>query len=226
MDNVKLSPVLWFWLPVAVMAIQAIVELSMPEYFIRWYISEQGPVELGQSLLTFIGFIVAITILRLLDYKTQKWLMAWVGVAAAACFYITLEELSWGQQILHWQTPAEWARINDQNETNLHNTSSWFDQKPRLVLEIGVLIGGIVIPLLRHFKSGLLPSRFAMIYPTDHVVVTALFAFVVKMIDTVDKNLDSIYIFERTSEVGETYLFLFVLIYLLGLRRRIMQNKR
>ena len=67
---------------------------------------------------------------------------------------------SWGQHFLGWESSEFWQDINDQSETNLHNTSSWLDQKPRLILEIGVMVGGIVIPLLIKFKKGLLPARF------------------------------------------------------------------
>lgn len=225
MNDVKLPKSLWLWLPLAIMAVQIAVEVLATDTFAAWYISEQGPVELSQSLIMCIGFVVALLTLRKLNPKTQGWLMAWVGIAALACFYITFEELSWGQQILNWDTPEYWTQFNDQNETNLHNTSSWLDQKPRLVLEIGVLVGGLIIPLLIRFKPAWVPQKFAVIYPTNQLVLTAFIAFAVKLSDQTDKFLESVEIFHRDSEVGETYLFLFVLLYLLMLRRRIMQNK-
>src|SRR3546814_4167282 len=51
------------------------------------------------------------------------------------------EEASWGQHYAGWLTPDNWQALNDQGETNLHNTSSWLDQKPRTLLEIGVIVG-------------------------------------------------------------------------------------
>ncbi|MCB9982820.1 MAG: hypothetical protein H6861_03965 [Rhodospirillales bacterium] len=53
--------------------------------------------------------------------------------------------------------------MNDQNETNLHNISSRFDQKPRLILLVGVVVGGLIIPALQHFKSKRVPQIFASI---------------------------------------------------------------
>lgn len=35
--------------------------------------------------------------------------------------YFGLEEISWGQRIFGWETPAGFAEINYQNETNIHN---------------------------------------------------------------------------------------------------------
>jgi hypothetical protein len=35
--------------------------------------------------------------------------------------------------------------FNDQGENNIHNSSSWFDQKPRAILLLGMILGTIVI---------------------------------------------------------------------------------
>jgi len=56
---------------------------------------------------------------------------AWLGLWVAACVYFAGEEASWGQWWFGWQTPAPLAELNDQGEANLHDISSWLDQKPR-----------------------------------------------------------------------------------------------
>jgi hypothetical protein len=58
-------------------------------------------------------------------------------------FYMAGEEVSWGQWFFMWDTPDTFLEINDQHETNLHNVSSWMDQKPRLLLELWALFGAI-----------------------------------------------------------------------------------
>src|SRR3546814_4054045 len=75
------------------------------------------------------------------------------------------EEASWGQHYAGWLTPENWQALNDQGETNLHNTSSWLDQKPRTLLEIGVIVGGILIPLLALRRPALREGRFALFLP-------------------------------------------------------------
>ena len=40
---------------------------------------------------------------------------------SASCFVVAMEEMSWGQMIFNWQTPAEISLINAQGETNFHN---------------------------------------------------------------------------------------------------------
>ncbi|MGH1399456.1 MAG: hypothetical protein ACRBCT_09615, partial [Alphaproteobacteria bacterium] len=151
------------------------------------------------------------------------WLTLWVGIAALATFYVAVEEISWGQHIFEWGTPDFWQQVNDQSETNLHNTSSWLDQKPRAILLIGVIVGGLIIPLLTRIKPEILPQTFTIIYPSAILSVTAALALLVKIIDKGQDAAD-IVLLSRASEVEELYLFYFVLLYLIILRRRVMQQ--
>jgi|GEM_PF-7054919 len=43
------------------------------------------------------------------------------GLLACASFLIAMEELSWGQWIFKWGTPENLAKVNLQQETNIHN---------------------------------------------------------------------------------------------------------
>ena len=115
--------------------------------------------------------------------RRSPWLFAWVALAALACLYIAGEEASWGQHQLGWVTPAGWNALNDQGETNLHNISSWFDQKPRLLLEVGVVVGGIVIPLAALRWPQIRYGRLGVILPPVLVLPTALLAEVSRMTD-------------------------------------------
>jgi hypothetical protein len=40
---------------------------------------------------------------------------------ALAAFFLVMEEISWGQDLFHWQTPQEVFAGNIENETNIHN---------------------------------------------------------------------------------------------------------
>ena len=52
--------------------------------------------------------------------------------------------MSWGQHLAGWSTPDAIAELNDQQETNLHNMSSWLDQKPRLALELWIVFSALL----------------------------------------------------------------------------------
>jgi hypothetical protein len=72
------------------------------------------------------------------------WLLAW----AAACVYFAGEEISWGQWYFGWTAPDWITPLNDQDETNLHNISSWLDQKPRALVETFIVVAGLVAPIV------------------------------------------------------------------------------
>ncbi len=71
------------------------------------------------------------------------WVLAW----SLAAIYFAGEETSWGQWYFHWDTPELVTRFNDQGETNLHNMSSWLDQKPRALVELFIFVSGFLAPL-------------------------------------------------------------------------------
>lgn len=211
----------WLWVPLVFLALQLVLEFTMAGPDLSRLLSENGPHETLQTLVLLMALIVAVRALFLIDWKTQYWLGGWLGLAAVSCFYVSGEEISWGQHILQWDTPEYWARVNDQQETNLHNTSSWLDQKPRLILEIGVIVGGIVIPLLEKFRKSLLPERFTIIYPPAVLAVTASVVLFFKLSEKLTEGL-GISFYVRVSEVIELGLYYFVLLYLVILMRRIV----
>ncbi len=220
-----LSRFLWLWLPLLWIVAQIGCEIFLGRPGLEWLLSENGLYELLQFAAIFAAFLAACRILWRMDRRAHPWLFAWIAVAALASFYIAGEEISWGQQFLHWSTPEEWAALNDQDETNLHNTSSWLDQKPRWVLQIGMFVGGLLIPLLRRVRPAALPARFSAIYPSDSLAPVAGIAALVKIVNMAARELFGVSLFFRASEVIELYMFYFVLLYLLDFWNRSVKNR-
>lgn len=225
MKNSPVTKIWWLYIPVVAFAVQILIDLTLPYDILVPLHGENGPIELLQFIVISLAFLLASLMVIQFRGKISKWLLAWIGLAAICCFYVAGEEVSWGQHFMDWTTPEFWSDFNDQGETNFHNTSSWLDQKPRLILEIGVLVGGIIIPLLRRYKPSLLPQKFKAIYPDSHVFVIALIALIVKATDKITHGLEMPF-FERASEVIELYLFYFVLLYLIGLRQRFKSDEK
>ncbi len=226
MEQATLHKFWWLWFPLLIGGVQAILEIALPVNILKELHTERGPHELIEFFFVFAGFLVAVRILWEGFSAISKWLKAWVGLAAVCCFYVAGEEISWGQHFLLWSTPDYWVHINDQQETNLHNTSSWLDQKPRILLEVGVVTGGLIVPLLLRLRKNLLPAQFNIIYPPAILAVTAALALIVKILEDIDDTLPQVLFMERASEITELYLFYFVLLYLIVLRRRILQHQR
>ena len=50
-----------------------------------------------------------------------RWIVCIYLCLAGAFFFVGMEEISWGQRILGWETPSFWSEINLKKETNVHN---------------------------------------------------------------------------------------------------------
>ena len=110
--------------------------------------------------------------------------------------------------------------MNDQDETNLHNTSDWLDQKPRALLMIGVLVGGLVVPLVMARWPTLIPPMLRIFMPTRQFMPLAAIVLGVRL-SGVLRDATGFAIFERTSEVSELAMYGFVCLYMILLRGRL-----
>lgn len=153
-------------------------------------------------------------------------LLLWVAPADIGAIYVAGEEASWGQHFFAWTTPEQWGQINDQNETNLHNVSSWLDQKPRGLLEIGVVVGGIILPLAALRWPAIRRHRLGILVPPLIGLPCALLAEFFRLMEPAYDLLSGrALLVERPSEVQEMYFFAFILLYLVVLRRRVLAKE-
>jgi hypothetical protein len=111
--------------------------------------------------------------------------------------------------------------VNRQEETNLHNTYAIFEKTPRSILETGIFIGGLMVPLAAIFYPWLRACRLSLFLPPAALVPTALGAFASKLIDRLQQGGYVDTILQRPSETIETYLYFFMLAYLIVYARRI-----
>lgn len=220
MRNKTLPLFFWLIVPVLIILGQIALELSFTREELAPMHSENGPHELMQSVYITYAFALALWMLLKVDWKAQREIAIVIALAALGSFYVAGEEISWGQHILNWSTPEYWAAFNDQNETNLHNTSSWLDQKPRILLFVGICVAGLLIPALRRWKPAWLPSRFAPLYPSDTLAVTALGVLLPYVIQEITEQFMRGGVFTRVSEVQELYMYYFVALYLWDLYKR------
>jgi len=230
MARFRPRPVLpsWLWLGLPPLLLLVILPIRVidAQAYRAWVDGELGLIELVTPLLSIGAAVVGILLCRdLLRSGRGSKLLVWVGLHVLACVYFAGEELSWGQHVFGWSTPDGIAALNDQGETNLHNMSSWLDQKPRLLLELWVLIGGIVVPLVgqreaRRLSPDVLSS---WIWPTLECLPTALLAILVRLPERLKDVFDiaSLPYEIRYSEPQEYYFALFLLLYLAALRRRV-----
>ena len=214
----SLPSFLWLWAPllVAVSLVFAFHLLSQDAYE-TWIGSEEtGLLEGAHAVIPFVSAAFALALLISKISRHLPLLRVICVVLIAGNIYIGGEEASWGQHWFGWETSDEWSAINDQGETNLHNTSSWLDQKPRALLEIGVIVGGLVFPIVGYFYPALWNWKLSFFYPSPQFFVTALIAEFSKNSERLLSALGSDFrLFNRASEVQETYFVWFLFLYVL-----------
>lgn len=218
---------LWLGLPIGFLIVQHAFYLIDAPLYKDLFEGELGVIELATPAFALAGVGMALTILRRRSRLPARWLAIWIALGAVACFYFAGEELSWGQQLFHWQTPQAWDKVNDQHETNLHNTSSWLDQKPRLALEIGILVGGVIYPLTVGRRRGAAPADWRYwLWPTFVGLPAAILALGIHLLDhaRVFNQLGNVTAYIRYSETQELYYGVFLMLYFASFRHRLKQS--
>ena len=218
----RLSPVWWLHLPVAVFLLLVLLFQFSTVLFAGWFDGERGALEIAQFVILLTSTVVGVRLVFHPVTRRTPGLLLWSSLATLGVAYTAGEEISWAQHLVGWGTPHWWADLNDQGETNLHNVSSWLDQKPRALLEVGIVIGGIVLPLLLRAVPRLQQVRAATIVPSLALLPLALLAELARLgeraRDFFGSQPEIVY---RPSEVQELFFFWFALIYLIVLYRRV-----
>lgn len=224
-NNNEVHVCLWLWLPIVLFVIIFGTAIISRDVYDTFFTGELGIIELATPILLIpaliSGFIIFINRKKLV----LKQLGAWALLMTLACVYFAGEEISWGQQLVGWGTP-EWIKeVNDQQETNLHNMSSWFDQKPRLLLEMFVLFGGIIMPLKRKLQGKeLSPGGWQYwLYPSYVCLPVAILVIFSRMPERTNIlfGQSDIMVGVRCSEIQELYFATFLMLYLLSIRSRL-----
>ena len=216
----------WWWLGVPVLiALGVIIAFARdPVWYDAWVIPEgYGILELTQFIVMLIALAIAVRLLFKPFVRRRPFLFAFTIVSALSCLYIAGEEMSWGQHFFHWNTPEYWALVNRQGETNLHNTYAVFEKWPRAILETGVFIGGILVPLAAAFNARVRANRLSLFLPAAALMPTAIAVFVFKYLDVAQQKGLLHILLQRPSETIELYLYVFILAYLIVFTRRIRE---
>lgn len=203
-------------------------QLNSPEFLTRLLAKDDqgGVLEIVTVFVLLPGIVAgAIAWFRwrnaLPSSLSRGWLLFWV----LACVYFAGEEISWGQWLFGWSTPEAMQVINDQNETNLHNISSWLDQKPRALVELWIVVAGLVLPVMRRLRQQSLPanSNAHWILPTFVCVPAGLVFIFVRLMDWVAVAALEPY---SSSELREYSIAVFLALFLMSIATRAARAQR
>lgn len=216
---------LWLWLPILLLAGVGASHFLGREVYMRVVFSEWGIIENLTVLFLLVTIIAGAKLLIAARFPNRR-LTVWVAMLTLGCIYFAGEEASWGQHLFGWATPEAWAAINDQQETNIHNTIGLFDQAPRLALAIGALVGGVIIPIIRRSASSA-NSKFwnrhhwywATIVCAPCALLAVCISLPVKLATALGTAVPDLFRI-APGECKELYLAMFLMIYLLSLSKR------
>jgi len=114
------------------------------------YCVEDGPVETLQAAI-----YLACSAAFLLASRKSRGAARFVQLALVVLTFLAAgEEISWGQRIFGFATPSLWARLNVQNETNIHNLVGIVEVYRMVGTAVSAMLF-IVLPLLASFSQTL-----------------------------------------------------------------------
>ena len=218
-----LHPALWLVLPAVAAAAILVCAAVSPELYAAVFRGELGAVELATPAMLVVGIAWALAAIRRPPSGARLAVRAWLTAFSIGALYFAGEELSWGQHLFGWATPESIASLNDQGETNLHNTSSWLDQKPKWVLRLGALLGGVLAPPLLALVPSARWSFWRWLWPTVVCMPAAALAVGSMLAGRLDPGSlpGGLGAALRISELEELWLAMFLMLYAGSLRARL-----
>jgi hypothetical protein len=130
--------------------------------FNKFIWSENGLVEFLQVIFLFMSTIFLIKFIKKIYYQFNIIQRIFILLYLSGIVYYLFEEISWGQHLFGWSTPEIFSNLNHQNETNIHNISSIFNELPRNLLLIWCSLSFVLVKTLKNnfnnFKKIILPN--------------------------------------------------------------------
>ncbi|MBD1540333.1 hypothetical protein HC749_19500 [Arthrobacter sp. S13_S34] len=116
-----------------VLAVVVAVTVPFKELYL-WLVDEDSLIE----WLQFLCLLGASVFLPLLTFRLLrmglKGMALLYGLVTLGVWFLTGEEISWGQRIFGWDTPEDLGEVNRQGETNVHNLNGVQDLVPPAML--------------------------------------------------------------------------------------------
>lgn len=215
----------WWWLgiPIAAAIFTCVSYRLNPAWYDLWVTREGiGALELAQFVMMAIGFAIAVQLLLDPFVRRRPFVLLVTALAALSCLYIAGEEVGWGQHIFYWETGGMVTDVNKSGEFGIHNAYESFEKVPRAILQIGVIVGGLLVPALCALAPRLRASRLALFLPSDILIPAALGMVLFKLVEILGKS-EIVQLAGRPSEAVEFYLYFFILAYLIVFERRITE---
>jgi len=221
-----MKPYLILLVPFAFFAMVFMALSAGPEVYHIWVSSQTSIAEMLMGVPLIFTLIVLGCLWANPTVRANKHVRPWLIAYTFSVFYFLGEDQNWGQHYVGWGTPDFFMERNKEHETNLHNMSSWFNQKPRIAMELWVIIAGILVPLgwqkPREWMAKWVP---AVLWPDKGFVPLAILTIAITMPErlkqylgiTINPDWDLV----RFSELQEFCFGVYMLCYAVMLSKRL-----
>jgi len=145
---------------------------------------ENGLIETLQIILLLFSIYFITKFIYTISLKKKEKIFC--------CFYLFgllyffLEEISYGQHFFNWNSSDFFINFNNQKETNLHNISNLFDQLPRALLSIWVILP--IFSLIFKIKYKYFLTKF--ILPSKKIRIISIYFLIFFLPNFITKKLN------------------------------------
>lgn len=162
----------------SIFTVLATAELAGYSDFLKRMTQENGVFETLSVLWLFTIFLYGITSLYLYKSSLKKHVFILIVIVSFLALLATMEEVSWGQHIFHFQSNDYFTQHNIQKETNLHNFINANLFSSLIYVSIYILL--VFIPLLTKtfFKQAIYLKYFDI---NMHYILIILFSSSLQM---------------------------------------------
>jgi len=151
--------------------------------------SENGLVETMQEMILFFTICYLLFFLSRLKNKNYLTIKIFLILEILGLSYFFLEEISYGQHIIGYNTPNFFLNLNNQKEFNLHNISNLFNELPKSFVFIWC---GLAIPFVRLFKPKIKKIYYVIINPNSKLIKISIILLIFTLPNLIVSKFDLI----------------------------------
>lgn len=179
--------ILVFLFPIILFLSFLSIKLLLPDVYTT-LIQEDSSIEYLQALIYFVSSI--LTFYVLVKFFRNRMILHGIlyGILAIGLFFISIEEISWGQRIFNSSTPVYFEHRNIQKEISIHN----LDVIQPLLHKVYIIVGAygafawvflvVILPRSksssRHILNYLVPDWFISPYFFFTFFIYTLFEYI------------------------------------------------
>lgn len=218
--------------PLIIIILAIVVKIIFTRFYSLYISGEDGFVEYFQFLFYLLSCLLSL-FLVLVNLKRNKLNIATCYLLlATALFFISMEEISWGQRILQLETPGDLFENNVQGEISLHNIDFFHKYllHPAFIV-IGFIgaFGWALFPKVfstkfKQFYKEFIPEKTLMLYFLPTFILFSYLQFI-RPIEMKLTGLDTSLFWPGDQEVVELILSIGILLHLLLILEIIKQKK-